>query len=85
MYAVFGALVNIVDELPSNVQVRRIDDTVSSSAVPAAYCELACTESWEHVSTEFSVGDDIIQSGTYTAQLPSRICSNSIVSSLSEV
>ena len=69
VYAVLGALVDIVDELPGNVPVECTDDVVSSSAVLAAYCELECTESWERVSAEYPLGDDILQSGTYTAQL----------------
>ena len=73
VYAVLGALVNIVDELPGNIPVRCTDDAVSSSAVLATYCKLACTECCERVSAECPVGDDIVQSGTYTAQLPSKL------------
>ena len=69
---VLGALVDTVNELPRNVQARRTDDAVSASAVPTAYCELACTESWERVSEDLLVGDDILQFNTRTRQLPSK-------------
>ena len=54
--AELGARYEIIAELSSNVPGRRIEDAVSLNAVPAANCELECTESWERVSD----GDDII-------------------------
>ena len=59
VYEVLGALVNIVDELPSNIPAWCTDDAVSSSVVPAANCELACTDSWECISSVLPLGDDI--------------------------
>ena len=59
VYAVLCTLVDMVDELPGNVPVRHTDDAVSSSAVPATYCELARTESCERVSSVLPLSDDI--------------------------
>ena len=52
VYMVLGALIDTVDELPGNVLAQCMDDAVSASAMPAAYCKLACTESWESVSND---------------------------------
>ena len=72
IYAVFGALVNIVDELPSNVPAQHTDDVVSLSPVPAANCKPASTESWERVLSVLPLGDDIFP---HTAQKSSRLSS----------
>ena len=44
---------------PGGAPIPLTEDAVSSSAVSAAYCELACTESCERVSPLRAVGDDI--------------------------
>ena len=72
VYVVLGALVDTVDELPGNVLARRSDDAILVSGVPVVYCEIACTESWERVSEDLPVGDDILQFNACTAQLPSK-------------
>ena len=43
--AELGALADMDDELPGKCPVLCADDIVSSSTVPAAYCELEWTES----------------------------------------
>ena len=49
----------IVAVLPDNSPGWRVEEAVSSNARPVAYCELACTESCEHVSADFD-GEDIL-------------------------
>ena len=65
---VLGALVDIVDELPGDVPTRCTYDVVSSSAVPAANCELVCIDSWERVSSVLPLGDDIFTHSTASVQ-----------------
>ena len=45
---------------PGGASLPLTGDAVSSSAVSAAYCKLACTESCERVSSFTPVGEDIV-------------------------
>ena len=56
---VFGVRIDTVDEPPRKCLERRTNDAVSASAVPTENCKLACTESWDCVSSLLSVEDDI--------------------------
>ena len=48
-----------------------------ASAVPAAYCELACTESCERVSSLTPVGEDILLALVYsTEKFPAKLIQN---------
>ena len=70
--AELGALGDKIAELPSNCPVWHTDDAVSSNAVPAAYCKLECTESWERVLEVLEVlplGEDILTHKICTAKL----------------
>ena len=50
---------------------------MSASAVPAAYCELACTESCERVSSLTPVGEDILLVLVYsTEKFPAKLIQN---------
>ena len=57
--AVFEVLDKNCTVTPGGGPILLTEDAVSSSAVSAAYCELACTESCERVSPLRAVGDDI--------------------------
>ena len=57
--AIFGAQIDTVNEPPGRYPECHTDDAVFASAVPVTNCELACTESWDRVSSLLLVGDDI--------------------------
>ena len=59
-YTMLGARLVTIEEPPGNLPAWRTEDAVSESAVPAANCELACTESCEHVSSLTLLGEDIV-------------------------
>ena len=56
----FGVLVNHCTVTPGGAPIPLTEDAVSSTAVSAANCELACTESCERVSSFTPVGEDIV-------------------------
>ena len=56
----FGVLDNHCTITPGGTPIPLAEDAVSSSAVSAAYCELACTESCERISSFTPVGEDIV-------------------------
>ena len=59
-YVTLGARLVTVEEPPGNLQVWRMEDAVSESAMLAENCELACTESCERVSSLTPLGEDIV-------------------------
>ena len=72
-YATLGALLVTVEEPPGNLPAWRAEDAVSASAVPAANCKLACTESCERVSSVAALGEDIF---VHSTKIPCKILQN---------